>query len=214
MTRRVRVASLVVAAALLGGGACAIRHAGSWLVVDDPLMTSRAIVVLGGQLPFRAVEAARIYSAGAADQVWLTQSGITDEAEALQRMGIEVPGEEVYNRMVLERLGVPATAVHVLPDRAINTADELRAALKALRGAGGSRVIFVTSKYHTRRVKVLWRVLAGRSAAPIVRYTPEDPFQPDRWWRSTHDSLSVAREWLGLMNAWLGFPVPARRSAG
>jgi hypothetical protein len=45
----------------------------------------------------------------------------------------------------------------------------------------------------------------------IVRYTPDDPFQPDRWWRNTADAMAVSREWFGLLNAWSGFPVKSER---
>jgi hypothetical protein len=75
----------------------------------------------------------------------------------------------------------------------------------------GERVIIVSSKFHTRRVKVLWRILVGAHLEAIVRYTPDDPFEPDRWWHTTTDAMTVAREWSGLLNAWAGFPLKSTR---
>jgi hypothetical protein len=41
-----------------------VSQLGYWLVVADPLEPARAIVVLSGRVPFRAVEAASIYRQG------------------------------------------------------------------------------------------------------------------------------------------------------
>src|ERR1700682_3697500 len=45
---------------------------GRWLVVEDPLQKTDAIAVLSGRMPSRALEAARLYRAGYAPEVWLT----------------------------------------------------------------------------------------------------------------------------------------------
>ena len=49
-------------------------HVGKWLVVEDPLEHAQAIVVLSGRMPMRALEAAKLYNAGYAPEVWLTRS--------------------------------------------------------------------------------------------------------------------------------------------
>lgn len=93
----------------------------------------------------------------------------------------------------------------------MNTAEEVRTVASELNARGGGRVILITSKYHTRRVKVLWQKLVGNRPESIVRYTPDDPFQPDRWWRNAFDASSVTHEWFGLLNAWAGFPIKSER---
>ena len=44
------------------------------LVVDDSLAQASAIVVLGGELPFRAMEAADLYTQSWAPEIWLTRA--------------------------------------------------------------------------------------------------------------------------------------------
>ena len=78
-----------------------------WLVVEDSLAQAQAIVVLGGDLPFRAMEADALYEQGWAPEVWLTQARAPAEEAALARLGIEVAGSESLKRRVLERLGEP-----------------------------------------------------------------------------------------------------------
>lgn len=209
--RRPLVVAIVVLVALLALASLAVRGAGTWLVVDDRLQPASAVVVFGGQVPFRAMEAAAIYKQGLTREVWLTPGGVYDEDIKLAELGVERPLEYTYSRQVLERLEVPPEAIRVLPGRTQNTADEVRAVARELQETGGNRAIVVTSKYHTRRVKVLWRSLVGSGPQLVVRYTPDDPYEPTRWWRTSEDIRSVWREWFGLLNAWAGFPVSSER---
>jgi hypothetical protein len=107
--------------------------------------------------------------------------------------------------------GVPAEAIHVLESPIVNTADEIKVATSALARANGDAVILVTTKVHTRRVRLLWRRLAPGQGRVIVRAASGDPFDPGHWWRNTSDALDVVREVLGILNAWAGLPLhPAR----
>jgi hypothetical protein len=58
---------------------------------------------------------------------------------------------------------------------------------------------------------VLWRQLVGDEPAAIVRYSADDPADPARWWHTTTDAMAVVREWFGILNAWLGFPIRSGR---
>lgn len=195
-------------AVLLPWGAGGLGH---WLVVADPLEPGRAIVVLSGRLPFRAMEAASIYRAGWAPEVWLTKEARTPEELALDRLGVPVVRGEAYNREVLERLGVPARAIRLLDDGVWNTTDEVRLIARELAAGGADRVILVTSKTHSRRVRATWSAVVGSSPRATVRYASGEPFDDRQWWRHTRDALEVSREVFGLMNVWAGFPVQPDR---
>lgn len=182
---------------------------GRWLIVQDPLAKARAIAVLTGGMPVRAVEAAKLYRQGYAPEVWLTHS--SEPAGSLEAMGIRYEGEEAYSTRVLIHEGVPATAIHVLEPPIVNTADEMRVISAVLDREKDRSVILVTSKPHTRRVRLLWRKLAPKECRAIVRAASEDPFDPRHWWRNTSDALDVVREVLGLMNAWAGLPLTRAR---
>ena len=178
---------------------------GRWLVVEDPLDKAQAIVVLGGRIPMRAKEAARLYNAGYAPQVWLTRAN--EPAASLQEMHIAYIGEDFYNSRVLMHDGVPSNAIHVLEPPIDNTADEVRAIAAELERQKDTVVIIVTTKVHTRRVRTLWKKLSGGRGRAIVRAASTDSFAPEHWWRTTGDSLDVVREVLGLLNAWAGLPL-------
>jgi uncharacterized SAM-binding protein YcdF (DUF218 family) len=178
---------------------------GRWLVVEDPLEKAQAIVVLSGGMPLRALEAARLYREGYAPKVWLTHS--TEPGATLEAMQIPYVGEDSYDSRVLMHHGVSADAIRKLEPPIINTADELAAVSAALEQEKGSTVIIVTSKVHTRRVRILWHRLAASRGNAIVRAASDDPFEPRRWWRTSGDAFDVVRELLGILNAWAGMPL-------
>ena len=203
--RRQRWILLGLAGLVLLGALVFLLCVGRWLVAEDPLEKAQAIVVLSGHMPVRAIEAAKLYREGYAPSVWLTHA--TEPGATLETMGIPFFGEDLYNLRVLVHEGVPVNAIHLLQPPIINTADELAAVSAALEAGKGATVIIVTSKVHTRRVRILWnRLAAGRERA-LIRAATDDPFEPRRWWRTTSDALDVVRELLGVLNAWAGLPI-------
>ena len=177
---------------------------GRWLVVDDPLVHADVIVVLSGRLPERAMEAARLYKAGYADQVWISPP--LSPAEDLKAMHIAFIGEDFYNEKVLIAMGVPPDSIRILEHPDVNTEAEVRQVSENLRSSQLHSAIIVTSKPHTRRVRTIWRKLVGAEPHLIVRYPRDDAYDGAHWWRHTRDGLDVMRETLGLLNAWAGFP--------
>lgn len=196
---------LIVAAALCIAAITMFLGIGRWLVVEDPLAKAEAIVVLSGRMPLRAMEAAKLYRAGYAPEVWLTRSN--EPATSLQGFHIEYLGEDFYNAHVLMHEGVPSNAIHVLEPDIDNTADEMRVIVEQLRRENRSSVIIVTSKVHTRRVRTLWRRISAGYGRVLVRGAEADLFDPSHWWRTSRDALDVVREVLGLLNAWAGLPL-------
>lgn len=201
--RRWWYAGASLALVLLLGGVAFMR-VGSWLVVRDEPAPSAAIVVLSGEVPFRAMEGADLYNQGWAPEVWLTLNRDPRDEAAAAPLGVELFVDADDNRRILEAMGVPTDVIHVIPRAVRNTADEVREISKRLSQTGGERVIIVTSKFHTRRVRTLWRRLAGNSAGMIVQPATRDPYDGARWWRRSNDIAYVAKELMGLVNAWMG----------
>jgi uncharacterized SAM-binding protein YcdF (DUF218 family) len=186
-------------------GVVAFREVGKWLVVEDPISQCRAIAVLSGSMPLRAIEAAKLYRQGYAPEIWLTHSA--EPGATLEAMGIPFASEDYYNARILIHEGVPQGAIRILEPPIVNTADEIKVIASSLAGEQNRSVIIVTTKAHTRRTRLLWRKLAAGRGRAIVRAASEDAFEPGHWWRTTGDALDVVREVLGLLNAWAGLPV-------
>jgi uncharacterized SAM-binding protein YcdF (DUF218 family) len=201
-TRRRVVLGAIVA--ILLGAAILFFGVGRWLVVEDPLAHSDVIVVLSGRLPERALEAARLFKGGYADQVWVSPP--PSPADELKAMHISYLGEDFYNEKVLMARGVPLDSIRILDRPDVNTEAEVRQVADDLRKLQLHSAIIVTSKPHTRRVRTIWRKLVGPELRLVVRYPQDDVYDGAHWWRHTRDGLDVMRETLGLLNAWAGFP--------
>ena len=152
---------LAVLALMAGAGFWALRNVGRWLVSPDALQHARAIVVLSGRMPFRAMEAAEIYRQGWATEVWLLRDQTDQGDEVLAKLGIPHPSEHDYDQQILERLGVPKEAFRILEPPPTNTVSEIRLIADEVRRQGGDKAILVTSPVQIRRVKVLWHIVAG-----------------------------------------------------
>jgi uncharacterized SAM-binding protein YcdF (DUF218 family) len=187
-----------------------LRGMGSFLIVEDPLEPAAAIVSLGGHVPFREMEAAKLYREGWAPRVIVVRAAANAEAEALQALKIHREDDWELSIRVLIEQGVPKSAIVVPAQAGIGTLEELQAAYTAIP-AKDARVIFVTSKFHTRRTRLTWNYVSGGKSPPIVRAASADPFDPERWWQVRSFVLAVVREYLGLVNYYAGFPVGAGR---
>jgi hypothetical protein len=176
------------------------------LVYEDAPEKAPVVVVLSGGLPERALAAADVFKSDGAREVWLTRP--LQPGAAMQQLHLPYSGEEQYNRMILIERGVPPAAIRLLDQQTNNTAEELQAVYSEMLKRPDVTVTVVTSKAHTRRVRAVWKVVSqGAGKRLLVRAASSDPFDAEHWWRSTNDALSVVREYLGLLNAWLGLPL-------
>ena len=96
-----------------------LSGAASWWIVDGPLAKADAVVVLGGRVPQRALAAARLYHAGWAPQILLTDVAASPQV----RPGL-LPTEASLNRTVLRTEGVPDSAIVTVSHALCSTYDE------------------------------------------------------------------------------------------
>ncbi len=204
MKRPLLRATAAAVLVLLILAAVALPRLGGWLVVEDPLAKADAIYVLGGTRFERPLEAVDLYKAGWAPTIVLVQQ-VADWGELwLDEQGIKVASELQIQVELLDRLGVPATAIEVLGPRS-STADEADALLVTMRNHGWSSVIVVTSKQHTRRAGLSMRRVVSEGVKVTVRASRYDRADVNRWWtnRSTlrftlFETQRLAAYWLGL----------------
>ena len=125
-----------------------MRMAGRLWVVSDPIERADAIIVIGDDNfnGDRAARAAELYAAGWAPVVVASGRKLRPFA------GIA----ELIDRD-LENRGVPATSVIRFPHEAENTLEEAKALSVYTRERRWHRVLLVTSNYHTRRARYIFR---------------------------------------------------------
>jgi uncharacterized SAM-binding protein YcdF (DUF218 family) len=202
--KRFLVRAAVILAALLILATLTLPRLGDWLVIQDPLEKADAIIVLGGTMYERPLEAMDLHREGWAPRILLFQQVVDwGEAELIQRK-FPYMREVDLQIDVLTRLGVPPDAIVVL-DQANSTADEARMVFEEVQRRKYARVIIVTSKQHTRRARlVMRRMLAPAGASPIVRYSRYDRSDTERWWAHRSTLRFTLFEVQRLFGYWLG----------
>ena len=171
---------------------------GWWLDCADPPERADAIVVLGGSFS-RPMYGADLYREGLAPQVWLSRILPEDYEESLRRIGVPISPETELNRIILLKKGVPAKSIRLYGKDVNSTLDEADALAREFHG---KTVLLVTSRYHARRSRLIFR---GRlpGARVIVCPTPYESFDR-RWWRHKGMTVAAATESLKLLNYLTG----------
>lgn len=194
MSRAARVLlTIVVVFALIAFFLLALHRplltaAGRFLIVADPLDRADVIVVLaGGRGDERVGQAAALYKQDLAPLLLLSGGE--------QLMGISVP--DLLRRQALAH-GVPASALLYEPS-STSTAEQARFLRPLLESRRVRRAILVTSSYHTRRTRLLFRrAFAGSSVEIRVYPVQQDWFRPDQWWTRDQDTETVVLEYIKL----------------
>lgn len=198
------VALLVAASALATAHTPLLRAVGGWLVVEDRLTRSDAIVVISGSTPSNEEAAAALHRAGWAPRVVLSTPAMPARHARLVRLGVrplDLAGEA---RVVLERAGVPPEAIVTIQDTALITEDELRLVhARALR-EGYRRLILVGSSEHTRRIGMIWARQARGTVQGLTHPVRHEAFSPQEWWRKRRMAELVLHEYLGIAAVALG----------
>jgi uncharacterized SAM-binding protein YcdF (DUF218 family) len=202
--KRLLVRSALVLAPVLILSIFALSRLGSFLVVQDPLEKADAIVVLGGTMYDRQLEAVDLYHAGMAPRIYLFRE-IADWGELeLMKRGVSVLRAVDVQIDAMQKVGVPRDAISIL-DEANSTADEATHVYDLVTSQRFSRVIIITSKQHTRRARmVMRRRLASTGATVIVRGTRYDQSNVERWWRDRSTLRFTLFESQRLFGYWIG----------
>jgi len=197
-------AVLVILGVVLGAGLTAfVLGAGRLLVDEDPLPAhADAIVMLAGSISDRVLEAADLYRAGVAPRVVVTRERVPRGDWALRSRGVRLPESAEQTVAALQALGVPPSAVVVIPRRAISTDSEAHTIARWVCARARS-VVVVTSRYHSSRARMILRHALAPEIALAIRPSRHDPFQPGRWWRDRRDAKAVLAELEKLAHYWL-----------
>ena len=194
----------VILAVLLIVSLIALSRLGAFLVVSDPLQKADAIVVLGGTIYERQLEAVDLYKAGMAPRICLFRE-ISDYGER-ELIARHVPYLRAVDVQIdaMEKLGVPRSAITIL-DEADSTAEEASHVLQLVQQDHLSKIIVITSKQHTRRARlVLGRRLARAGVTLMVHPTAYDKADAERWWHERSTLRFTLFESQRLFLYWIG----------
>jgi uncharacterized SAM-binding protein YcdF (DUF218 family) len=168
--------------------------AGRWLDVGEPPRIADYCLVLSGDFNARPFAAAALYRKGyVRHAIWLTRV-----AHAQPIFPWQFDSTAAAHR-VLTTLGVPNDRIAVLDGDCATTFDEANALMSMLSRDPEATVAVVTSDYHTRRSRWIFRRLLGEQADRLQFISvPTDYFNADNWWTVEQGFVSYSKEFLKL----------------
>jgi uncharacterized SAM-binding protein YcdF (DUF218 family) len=178
MLKRLLVAVLLVAIAIV-----ALRHAGSFLVVNRPEHADLIVVLGGGNNDLRYWNGVRLMREGYAPRLILD---VFAKGETFGNRDIDL-ARDFVNRTS------PGTAtVCTLADN--STYAEAYSLGRCLQGANVKSILVVTSEYHTRRALAILHKRLPQYDFSI--YAAPDPyFFGERWWQTREWAKTTYAEW-------------------
>jgi uncharacterized SAM-binding protein YcdF (DUF218 family) len=169
-----------------------LSFAGESWVVDEPLEQAEALIVLSDDNFYadRATRAAELYREGKAKLVVASGRRLRPSA------GIG----ELMEHDLIER-GVPKENILRVAHDADNTREEAEALLKVARERKWRKVIVVTSNYHTRRARYIFRKVFPQQVEVAVASARDGDFDPAHWWEKRLSIKQLTRELAGMVVA-------------
>ena len=202
MKRLLFPGAVILAPLLLG--IIGLRGLGSFLVYEDPLENADGILILGGTMYDRQLEAVDLYNGGWAPRLFLLRE-VSEWGEVeLMNRGIKYLSVVDAQVDVMERLGVPRDRITIL-DAANSTTHEADILRDLALREKFTTVIVVTSKQHTRRARlVMNRKVQEIGVKVVMRSSRYDRANVDRWWTERSTLRFTLFETQRLFGYWIG----------
>lgn len=179
-----------------------LRALAEWWVVDEQPEKAQAILVLGGDsvLGDRLRHAVALYHQGWAPRVVLSGTPLRsyfNEAELMEREATQQ--------------GVPAAHLIVARHQAASTLEEALALRRVLAEHNFRKVIVVTSNFHTRRARRIFRALYRPQGTQVLFSAADDfRFTPARWWQQREGRAALLLEVLkSIYTVWELYRLPS-----
>ena len=169
-----------------------LRFAAEFWIIEDPIDKADAIIVLSDDNFYadRATRAAELFREGKAPVVVASGRRLRPSA------GIA----ELMEHDLVER-GVPRDKIVRFAHDADGTREEAEALARFAKERKWRRVIVVTSNYHTRRARYIFRRVFPQDIEVRVASAWDGDFDPQRWWEKRKSVKELMREFAGMMVA-------------
>ena len=178
-----------------------LTRIGNFLIVDDAVEKADIIEVLAGSSAMRSQKAAELFFKNVAPKIVLTKMQPVHNDLELRHYGIRLLENHEEALEVLKALKVPVAAIEIVDGYNESTVDEARRIKDYAVQRGMNRVIVVTSSYHSRRSRLIFRrVFKGTGIQVSLRPAPEHShFGAQKWWRSREETKAVFLEYQKLV---------------
>ena len=169
-----------------------LQAAAGLCIVQDPIEPAEVIIVIGDDdfNADRATEATTLFHAGWAPQVVASGRMLRPSSSIADLIARD-----------LQSRGVPNSAIMRFSHRADDTLEEADALRVLITEKGWRRILLVTSNYHTRRARYIFRKILPQNIRLEVAGAPDSEFQPRTWWETRQGRKTFFLETVGYLVA-------------
>jgi uncharacterized SAM-binding protein YcdF (DUF218 family) len=196
----------VVALGILFGVAFVLRQPllrtiGGFLIVEDPRTKCDALYVLGGAPVERGEQGAQLLMEGIAPVVYCTGSQVPLVLEPLGLLNTEAD----LSRRAGIAFGADSTRIQAY-NVGTSTFEEAEAIVAHAKKLGYSDMAVVSTEFHLRRVRRVFRKRARGTPVRVHVYgAGSKVYDSQRWWESEEGLLMVNNEYVKLLYYWLRY---------
>jgi uncharacterized SAM-binding protein YcdF (DUF218 family) len=161
----------------------------SW-IIEDPLDKAEALIVLGDDNFYadRATRGAQLFREGKAPLIVACGRRLRPNA------GIA----ELMEHDLVER-GVPREKIVRFTHDGDSTLEEAQALTRLVKERKWRSVMVVTSNYHTRRARYIYRRVFPQGVEVRVASARDGDFDPEHWWERRKSIKELTREFAGMV---------------
>lgn len=161
----------------------------SW-IIEDNLDKADALIVLGDDNFYadRATRGAQLFREGKAPVIVASGRRLRPNA------GIA----ELMEHDLVER-GVPRDKIVRFVHDGDSTLEEAQALAGLVKGKRWRSVIVVTSNFHTRRARYIFRRVFPQGMEVRVASARDGDFDPEHWWEKRKSIKELTREFAGMV---------------
>ena len=161
----------------------------SW-IIEDPLDRADALIVLGDDNFYadRATRGVQLFREGKAPVIVASGRRLRPNA------GIA----ELIEHDLVER-GVPKDKIVRFTHDGDSTLEEAEALARFVAGKKWHGVIVVTSNYHTRRARYIFRRVFPQGIEVRVASARDGDFDPEHWWEKRKSIKELTQEFVGML---------------
>jgi uncharacterized SAM-binding protein YcdF (DUF218 family) len=162
--------------------------AAAWIISDQPAPAD-AVAVLGGGLEYRPFAAAEYFRRGLVPKVLVSNIG----SSPAERLGV-LESHVKANMEVLEKLGVPPTAIEPFGNDLKDTFAEANALHAWALRTGARRIIVPTDIFAARRLRWTLHRVFGNDAVTLVPAIDVPDYTRNDWWRNENGVITFQNE--------------------
>lgn len=178
-----------------------LKGIGNVLIQEDHPVLVDAAFVLSGSAMERSIKAVECYKAGFAPLIIATGSQISG---SLLAAGLELTDADLMRKALIDQ-GIDSTHIRLLTE-GTSTYEESEEILGYSTLQGFTRVMIVTSKFHTNRVKRLFTPKFKEAGISVIVVGAKPlNYEVESWWRSEEGLLFVNNEYVKTVYYWLKY---------